>query len=153
MGRKERAQPGTQRWSSSQQSQECFEESVILLHILLSFISIFSPNAWCQGTHLSSPSTLPLLFLFACICGLCSLGCSLVSGRRVVLEPPRTRQGHIFPTVVANGANGKTNCLKFCEGSFWGRVWINYSVAAALCRRASSSCGEFDMPSALRSLD
>lgn len=111
-------------------------ESVILLHILLSFISIFSPNAWCQGNHLSSPSTLPLLFIFACICGLCSLGCSLVSGRRVVLEPPRTRQGHIFPTVVANGANGKTNCLKFCERSFWGRVWINYSVAAALCRRA-----------------
>lgn len=37
----------------------------------------------------------------------------MLSGGRILLVPPRVRQGHIFPTVVDNGANGKANCLKF----------------------------------------
>lgn len=57
---------------------------------------------------------------FVHVCGLCSLRCYLVSGNWGTLEAPRIQQGHIFPTVVANGANREADCLKFCECWFWG---------------------------------
>ena len=59
-----------------------------------------------------------------------------MSGSWVMFALPRIRQGRISPTVVDNEASGKANGLKLFECSFWGRDGVNYSMAAALHRRA-----------------
>lgn len=78
----------------------------------------------------------PIHFTCPDLCLCCFLGLCLVSGSWVMPEPPWIRQGHIFPTEAANGAHARANGLKSCVCWFWGRVWVNYSVAAALRRGA-----------------